>query len=239
MQPRDRVVEVVDTPDQVLGPRGQHERVAADVGGGHGRGDPLRRRRRSGRSARPGRSSPRSSSPAAPAVVQQPDGLCDAVEVAVVGEAPLAVDVEREIGRSRERPDVLDELVARPPVRRPRPIDQAKPALVVASASKPAPASNLAEPTSHGLGITKTCARAWRSKKRARRSLWRHAVHLDHGRTPEQRRSDVDVVLVPPCRCRRRHRAVTGAYQPAGRVASLASRAAERAASAKSSPLLA
>jgi hypothetical protein len=38
------------------------------------------------------------------------------------------------------------------------PTDQAKPALVVASASKPADWSSRAEPTSHGFGITNICS---------------------------------------------------------------------------------
>src|SRR4051812_10739931 len=41
----------------------------------------------------------------------------------------------------------------------------AKPALVVASASKPSDASSFAEPTSHGLGMTKTPSRSCSSRK--------------------------------------------------------------------------
>src|SRR5207244_11678688 len=50
------------------------------------------------------------------------------------------------------------------------PIDQANPALVVASASKPHEASSRAEPMSHGLGITNSCSRACSARKLARRS---------------------------------------------------------------------
>jgi hypothetical protein len=47
------------------------------------------------------------------------------------------------------------------------PIDHAKPALVVASASNPSDASSRAEPTSHGFGMTKMPSRACSSRKRS------------------------------------------------------------------------
>ena len=50
------------------------------------------------------------------------------------------------------------------------PSDQANPALVVASASKPSDASSRAEPTSHGFGITNSCSRSCSSLKRHFRS---------------------------------------------------------------------
>ena len=98
-EPRDRVVEVVDAVEVVLRAARQHERRVERAGRLRGLGDALGASATS--SIRPATGFQSSiEQPAAPASPRQPDGLGDAARV--VGEAALAVDVERQVGRRSE-----------------------------------------------------------------------------------------------------------------------------------------
>jgi len=68
--------------------------------------------------------------------------------------AILQVDVDRQVGRRRDRAAASQNLVARDDIApSARPSAFARPRLVVASASKPSDASRRAVPASHGFGM--------------------------------------------------------------------------------------
>ena len=107
LQPGDRVIEIVDPVQEVLATRRQDQPGCSRAG--RCRADALHsdveRIDRLGQRVPVLDRAPRRAGGS-----QQLDALVDSDQV--VGEAPLGVDVQRQIGRRRQRPDVRQQLVA-------------------------------------------------------------------------------------------------------------------------------
>ena len=202
-------------------PGGQHHRIVRHVSRRRGRGDPL-----GGDVDRVdpiGRSVPvLDRATGCARLVEEPNGLRDTVEV--VREASLAVDVEREIGRRRDRTDVLDQRVPGHAVVVAA-LGPREPGAGRGQGLEPGTGEQLGRPDVPRIRHHEHLLAGVQFEEAGPLLLRRHAVILTDPSAGEQRSSDDTVVRSATSR-----RATSS---------SRASIAAARAASAKSSPPLA
>ena len=111
------------------------------------------------------RCSPRSSSPTSPCRGRKPHRQLGQIGRRIA-EAVLHIGRDRQIGGGDDAPRACVSASSRVNSPSRRPSTPAAAPLEVASASKPRPASSFAEPTSHGLGMTKARGPAWSSRRR-------------------------------------------------------------------------